>query len=176
MRKINIRKGCEIPTVKAVKEIESDFDLTNERNEFWDRKINERHNLSPESLICFAVVGGMKKKQRKELPHHNLTLKALLVSPLNDFVANIGFTYKGRSKYFTKMSTIWAGLLGNISFPTPPVTNAEWTTEKGLYDAAKLAKNTLAADQHFANMIYMSKQNGVYVANTCGNSLLVFNT
>jgi len=176
MKNLNIRKGFESPAVKAIKEIESYSDLSKSRRDIFEREFNERHDLSPKVLLCFAVVNGGKKRINKVLPEHNLTLKALLVSPLNDFVANIGFTYKGRPGYFTKMSTIWAGLLDNTSFPTPPVTNVEWTDEKTLYDAAKLAKNTLAADQHFANMIYMSKQNGVYVANSCGNNLIVFNS
>ena len=176
MKNLNIRKGFESPIAKAIKEIEFSFDPNKSRHDIFEREFNERNELSPKVLICFALVKGEKKQIKRPLPEHNLKLKALMASPLNEFVANIGFTYKGRAKYFTKMSTIWAALAGNLNYPLLPVTNTEWNAEKTLYDAAKLAKNTLAADQHFANMIYMSKQNGVYVANTCGNSLIVFNT
>jgi hypothetical protein len=149
-------------------------EIMNEREE---AKRSFVENLEPfKMMFLFAVVKATKKKVRKVLPEHNLKLKALVASPLNDFVANIGFTYKGRGKYFEKMSIIWAALLENTDYPSLPVSETSWNTEKGLYDAAKLAKNTLSADQHFANLIYMSKQNGVYVANTCGNDLVVFNS
>jgi hypothetical protein len=176
MSNLNVRKGFESPTSRAIKNIVSNFDATKTRHAILDRTFNERYDGPPKMLFCFAVVKPAKKKVRKTLPKHNLKIKVTTASPLNEFIANMKYTYSGRSIYFTFMTNVWACLLGNASYPDLPVPRTDWDAEKLLYDNAKAAGQTDVANQHLANMIYMSKQNGVYVANSCGNSKIVFDT
>src|ERR1039457_1426003 len=176
MRSPNVRKVYESARSKEIKRIISNFDLSKTKVEYYDNLCEEMDHPSPKMLFCFAVVKTSKKKIRKTLPKHNLTITVTTASPLNEYVANMKYTYSGRSKYFTFMTNVWACLLDNTSYPALPVPRTDWDAEKLAYDNAKAAGHTDVANQHLANMIYMSKQNGVYVANTCGNDLIVFNT
>jgi hypothetical protein len=176
MKNLNIKMIAEnsISPAMEVRFKEIATEIMNEREE---AKRSFVENFERDKfMFVLAVVAGTKKRVKRVLPKHNLKIKVTTASPLNEFVANISFTYKGRTKYFDKMDLIWAGLLDNDNYPSIPVARTVWDAQKLIYDNARSAKQTLVADQAFANMIYISKQNGIYVANTCGNDLIVFNT
>jgi hypothetical protein len=174
MKNLEIRIGAKSP-VKMENEIFFDERMARETIErMFEKKEGERFTLREKMIINFAVVKTTKKKVRKVLPPPNLKMKLLVASPLNEYTASVGYCSKGRGKYFEMMDLIWADLLDNASYPALPVSNADWTAEKLLYTTAKSAGKTVIADQHYSNLLLMSRQNGIYVANVCGNDLGVF--
>jgi hypothetical protein len=145
-------------------------------SEYSERKYHDNNNHFSNPIFILAVNVKKKKKVQQVLPPANIKLNETIASPLNIYTTNVSHTYKGRSIFFTFMDNVWAGLRDNINFPDLPVSNDDWNVEKKLYDKAKVDKKTLTSDQHYSNLIYMSKLNGVSVANGCGNDLNVFNS
>jgi hypothetical protein len=141
-----------------------------------ERMYHDKNNHFGNPIFVLATAVKAKKKVQQVLPPPNIKLNETTASPLNIYTANVAYTYKSRPFFFTFMDNVWAKLRGNISYPDLPVSNDDWDVEKKLYDKAKADKKTDSSDQHYSNLIYMSKLNGVNVANGCGNDLEVFNS
>jgi hypothetical protein len=142
--------------------------------EYLERRAADSISFLSKPIFVFAAIVPAKKKVQQVLPAPNLKMKETTASPLNTLVANLAYTYGSRPKFFFFMDNAWAKLKDNASYPDLPVSKDDWDTEKDLYDKAKSKRLTETSDQHYSNLIYMSKQNGVAVANGCGNELTVF--
>ncbi len=137
------------------------------------RNLEKDSNPSYSIIVC-ALTIGPKSRVKKIMPKHNLVLEVTVANPLNEYKANLAFTNGSRAKFFLFMENVWAKMAISGHYPSPSVPKVAWDSEKALYTGAKAVRNTTLADQHYVNLIYMAKQNGVYVANTCGNDLDVF--
>ncbi len=113
----------------------------------------------------------VKAKKIIYSPDEILLAYALTVSGLNVYKVNLGFLRLSRPDFFEFIGNVFSMMNGNSHYPTPSPTIAAIQTEIGLYNAAKALKQTTAANQHLANIKYMMKQLGIYVANTCTNDL-----
>ncbi|MEI6815599.1 MAG: hypothetical protein WCL14_03230 [Bacteroidota bacterium] len=176
MKNPNIRRAAKSPNLLADSAMNNEFYAIGDRTFIFEKTNGETNLKTKTVIIALAALSGEKKRVKRQLPQHNLDMEVMVASPLNIYKANLKFTTQSRPIFFNFMTNVWARLLGNPSFPAPPVTSVVYAAEKILYDNAKAAKNTVGADQHLANLIYMAKQNAVYIANSCGNSLDTFNT
>lgn len=107
-------------------------------------------------------------------PSPLLLKKAIAVNPLNKFKANLGFYRSTRAKCFAFISNVFACMRNNTNFETPSPAISDIEDEIKLYYKTYGVGNSSVSDKHYANIVYMVKQLGVYVANTCGNNSRVF--
>jgi hypothetical protein len=123
------------------------------------------------------VIKGVKEEialVKKAKLRPSKKIKALTANPLNIYKANLGYNKGSRAKTFTFLDNVFASMRNNTNYLTPSPVISDIQDEIKLYYKARVAGNTDLSDQLFVNILYMTKQLGVYVANNCLNDLNIF--
>lgn len=117
-----------------------------------------------------------KRVVEKHVLSEEMLAFTIIVDPLNIYKANLGFLKYNRPDFWVFTNNILTKMTANTHLPLPLPAPADIQVEIGLFNVAKAARLTSVANTHLANVKYMMKQLGIWVANNCGNNFDVFTT
>ncbi len=117
-----------------------------------------------------------RTKEKLYSPDEKTLTYVVVLSGLNIYTANLAFLRFPRPDFFEFITNVFAMMIENSNYPSPTPAIVTVQNEVKLYFTARGNKDTDVANQHFANIKYMMKQLGIYVANNCGNDLPAFNS
>jgi hypothetical protein len=162
-------KTNEKPTVKIPTEAEQKASITGEQ-------LRAQQLLRKKAGLTETPVIKDKLTVEKYVPSEKMLAFTVIVDPLNIYKANLGFLRYDRPDFFEFTANVLTKTTDNINFPLPLPAPADIEAEIGLYNVAKAARLTSAANTHLGNVKYMMKQLAIWIANNCGNDFDKFTT